>query len=55
MFSWHLDEEDKNVLIYLHATYNHKDKETIDSLIYRYAEKKAIDIGEIEDVLKRSH
>lgn len=47
------NEEDKNVLIYLHATYNHKDKETIDSLIYRYAEKKAIDIGEIEDILKR--
>ena len=33
--------------------YNHNDKETIDSLIYRYAEKKAIDIGEIEDILKR--
>ena len=28
-------------------------KETIDSLIYRYAEKKAIDIGEIEDILKK--
>lgn len=48
-----LDEEQKNVLIYLHSTYNHNDKETIDSLIYRYAEKKAIDIGEIEDILKR--
>ena len=48
-----LDEEQKNVLIYLHTTYNHNDKETIDSLIYRYAEKKAIDIGEIEDILKR--
>lgn len=46
-------EEDKNVMIYLHSTYNHGNKETIDSLIYRYAEKKAIHIGEIEDILKR--
>jgi len=48
-----LDEECKNVLIYLHTTFNNNDKETIDSLIYRYAEKKAIDIGEIEDILKK--
>ena len=48
-----LDDDKKNVMIYLHSTYNHGNKETIDALIYRYAEKKAIHIGEIEDILKR--
>ena len=54
-----LDPEQRNVLVYLHALVNSKDsktkerKETIDSAVYRYAEKKAIDIGTVEDILKR--
>ena len=48
-----IDEEKRNVLVYLHALVNTRDKETIDNAVYRYAEKKAIDIGEIEDILKR--
>jgi hypothetical protein len=48
-----IDEEKRNVLVYLHALVNTDDKESIDNAVYRYAEKKAIDIGEIEDILKR--
>lgn len=48
-----IDEEKRNVLVYLHALVNTDDKETIDNAVYRYAEKKAIDIGEVEDILKR--
>ena len=48
-----IDEEKRNVLVYLHALVNADDKETIDGAVYRYAEKKAIDIGEVEDILKR--
>ena len=48
-----IDEEKRNVLVYLHAIVNTNDNESMDSAVYRYAEKKAIDIGEIEDILKR--
>ena len=48
-----IDEEKRNVLVYLHALVNTDNKETIDNAVYRYAEKKAIDIGEVEDILKR--
>lgn len=48
-----IDEEKRNVLVYLHALVNTDDKESIDNAVYRYAEKKAIDIGEVEDILKR--
>jgi superfamily II DNA or RNA helicase len=50
-----LPEEDRNVLVFLHAlqTYDNK-KETTDITIYRYAEKKAKNIGEIEMILKKN-
>lgn len=48
-----IDEEKRNVLVYLHALVNTEDKESIDNAVYRYAEKKAIDIGEVEDILKK--
>jgi superfamily II DNA or RNA helicase len=50
-----LPEEDRNVLVYLHAlqTYDNK-RETTDIAIYRYAEKKAKNIGEVEMVLKKN-
>jgi hypothetical protein len=56
-----LDEQKRNVMVYLHTIVNSDDrektiddKETIDNAVYRYAEKKAIDIGIIEDILKRN-
>lgn len=48
-----IDEQKRNVLVYLHSLVNTEDKETIDGAVYRYAEKKAIHIGEVEDILKR--
>jgi len=48
-----IDEMERNVLVYLHALVNTDNKETMDSAVYRYAEKKAINIGEVEDILKR--
>jgi hypothetical protein len=48
-----IDEDKRNVLVYLHAIVNTNNNESMDSAVYRYAEKKAIDIGEIEDILKR--
>ena len=50
-----LDPDKRNVMVYLHALVNTPDdRETIDSAVYRYAEKKAIDIGNVEDILKRT-
>ena len=44
---------DKNVLIFLHVGTLSDDKECVDTHIYRYAERKAKQIGDIEDILKR--
>ena len=49
-----LKGEDKNVTIYLHTTTLSDDRESIDTSIYRYAEKKSIKIGEIETILKKN-
>jgi hypothetical protein len=44
--------EDRNVEIYLHATAPDGDSEPADLYVYRYAEKKAIQIGTITRILK---
>jgi len=44
--------EDRNVEIYLHATAPDGDTEPADLYVYRYAEKKAIQIGTITRILK---
>lgn len=49
-----MSEKDRNVLIYLHALTLTDKKESIDSSIYRYAERKSIEIGKIETILKSS-
>jgi len=54
-----LPGNEKNVLIYLHVTTLPKkgpetEQESIDVSIYRYAEKKSIEIGKVEDILKRN-
>ena len=54
-----LPDNEKNVLIFLHvATLPKKspdtEQETIDLSIYRYAEKKSIEIGKVEDILKQN-
>ena len=49
-----LDETEKNVTIYLHTTTLPKGWESIDTSIYRYAETKSIQIGEVETILKQS-
>ena len=46
-----LDEKDRNVTIYLHAS-KIDDSETIDTYLYRYSEYKAKQIGQIENILK---
>ena len=50
-----LPEEDRNVLVFLHTiqTYDNK-RETTDISIYRYAEKKAKNIGDVEMILKKN-
>tara|TARA_Y100000389_G_scaffold67460_1_gene63752 strand:- start:393 stop:3857 length:3465 start_codon:yes stop_codon:yes gene_type:complete len=48
-----LPNKDKNVLIFLHVGILTDNKECIDTHIYRYAERKARQIGYVEDVLKR--
>ena len=49
-----LPNDEKNVLIYLHTTTLSTDNESIDTSIYRYAEKKSIQIGNVETILKQS-
>ena len=44
--------EKRNVEIYLHATLPKNDEETADLYIYRYAEKKAVQIGKVSRLLK---
>ena len=43
---------DRNVLIFLHVGVLSDDRECIDTHIYRYAERKSKQIGDIEDILK---
>lgn len=47
-----LDETKRNVTVYLHASTLKTDRESIDTYIYRYAENKSIQIGEVETILK---
>ena len=49
-----LPSNDKNVLVFFHTTTLRNDCESIDSSIYRYAEKKSIQIGSVETILKQS-
>jgi len=49
-----LDDNKQNVTVYLHASTLKNDRESIDTYIYRYAEKKSIDIGIIENILKQN-
>ena len=46
-----LDIKDRNVTIYLHTSRT-DNIESIDTYLYRYSEKKAKQIGEIENILK---
>ena len=48
-----LPNEDKNVMTYLHTATLSNNRESIDTSIYRYAEKKSLQIGEIEMILKK--
>ena len=49
-----LPNSNKNVLTYLHTTTLSDDRETIDTSIYRYAEKKSLQIGLVETILKKN-
>jgi len=44
--------EERNVEIYLHGTQLSSNEEAIDLYVYRYAEKKAVQIGQITRLLK---
>ena len=48
-----LPDENKNVLTYFHVATLKSDRETIDSSIYRYAEKESVEIGKVETILKK--
>ena len=48
-----LDKSNRNVTVYLHTT-TFNGKETIDHYNYRRGERKSIEIGEIEMILKRN-
>ena len=48
------EKEKRNITIYLHAAMtSDPEYETIDTYLYRYSEKKSIQIGEIETILKK--
>ena len=47
-----LPDNQKNILIYLHTTTLKDNRESIDTSIYRYAEKKSKQIGVVEMILK---
>jgi hypothetical protein len=49
-----LPETKQNVLTYLHTSTLASDRETIDTSIYRYAEKKSLQIGLVETILKQN-
>ena len=46
--------EERNVEIYLHATAPNDEEETADMYVYRFAEKKAVQIGKVTRILKES-
>ena len=47
--------EDRNVQIYLHSTIlNNQDIEAVDLYLYRYAENKAVKIGQVNRALKEN-
>lgn len=48
-----LPAEERNVTVYIYAA-TYKNQETVDLKIYREAENKAINIGLVEDVLRRN-
>jgi len=48
-----LSDNKKNVLIYLHTATLPDGMESIDTSIYRYAERKSFQIGQVEMILKR--
>jgi len=47
-----LPKDKRNVTIYIHSIVNKTNKDSTDTLIYRTAEKKSIQIGEVESILK---
>ena len=49
-----LPDNQRNVLIYLHVSILSNNHETVDTSIYRYAEKKSMRIGIVENILKRN-
>ena len=49
-----LDYNKRNVTVYLHASTLKTDRESIDTYMYRYAENKSIQIGEVETILKEN-
>ena len=49
-----LDDNKRNVTVYLHASTLKTDRESIDAYMYRYAENKSIQIGEVETILKEN-
>jgi hypothetical protein len=50
----YLDFEERNVEIYLHATLPRNDEEPADLYVYRFAEKKAVLIGNVTRLLKET-
>lgn len=44
--------EERNVEIYLHSTFPRNDEEPADMYVYRFAEKKAVQIGKITRLMK---
>jgi len=48
-----LPSNKRNVLIYLHVATLSDDRESVDTSIYRYAERKSIQIGDVETILKQ--
>ena len=49
-----LEFEDRNVEIYLHCTVLNTDEESADLYVYRSAEKKALQIGEVTRLMKEN-
>ena len=49
-----LDDNKRNVTVYLHASTLMSNRESIDTYLYRYAENKSIQIGEVETILKEN-
>ena len=50
----YLDFEERNVEIYLHSTLPRNDEEPADLYVYRFAEKKAVLIGNVTRLLKET-